>query len=75
MPGVVNIGTEQLVTVRHTDPFRRFRGDLFDQFYQDFFGAPLTPQVRHSLGSGAIIDPRGYILTNFTSSRGLPGSA
>ncbi len=65
LPGVVNIGTEQLVTVRHTDPFRRFRGDLFDQFYQEFFGAPMTTQVRHSLGSGAIIDPTGYILTNF----------
>ena len=65
MPGVVNIGTEQLVTVRHTDPFRRFRGDLFDQFYRYFFAGPATPQVRHSLGSGIVIDPAGYILTNF----------
>lgn len=65
MPGVVNIGTEQLVTVRHTDPFRRFRGDLFDQFYQEFFTGPAAPRVRHSLGSGVIIDPTGFILTNF----------
>lgn len=64
LPGVVNIGTEKMVQVQHTDPFRRFRGNLFDEFYTDFFGAP-SYQVRHSLGSGVIIDPEGYILTNF----------
>lgn len=65
LPGVVNIGTERLVTVRHTDPLRRFRGDLFDQFYEDFFGSRRRTEVQHSLGSGVIIDPAGYILTNF----------
>lgn len=68
LPAVVNIGTERLVKVRYTDPFRRFRGDLFDQFYQEFFGSLAVPpsySVRHSLGSGVIIDSAGYILTNF----------
>lgn len=66
LPGVVNIGTEKLVKVRYADPQRRFRGDLFDEFFRDFFGAARPGyQVRHSLGSGVIIDERGYILTNY----------
>lgn len=67
LPSVVNIGTERLVKVRYSDPSRRFRGDLFDQFFSDFFGAMPSPgyRVAHSLGSGVVIDPSGYILTNF----------
>ena len=66
LPSVVNIGTEKLVQVRYTDPLRRFRGDLFDDFFREFFGASRPGyQVRHSLGSGVIVDPRGYILTNY----------
>ncbi|MFH0954099.1 MAG: trypsin-like peptidase domain-containing protein [Verrucomicrobiota bacterium] len=66
LPSVVNLGTERLVKVRYTDPLRRFRGDLFDQFFSDFFAQPMAPgyRVAHSLGSGVIIDPHGYILTN-----------
>jgi serine protease Do len=67
LPSVVNIGTEKLVKVRYTDPSRRVRGDLFDQFFSDFFGPPVKEGYRrsNSLGSGVIIDPRGYILTNY----------
>ena len=67
LPSVVNIGTEKIVKVRYTDPSRRVRGDLFDQFFSDFFGPPRKEGYRrsHSLGSGVIIDPRGYILTNY----------
>ena len=67
LPSVVNIGTERMVKVRYSDPARRFRGDLFDQFFSDFFGAALRPgyEMKHSLGSGVIIDEEGYILTNF----------
>lgn len=67
LPSVVNIGTERLVKVRYSDPFRRFRGDLFDQFFSDFFSQSLSPgyRVTHSLGSGVIVDPGGYILTNY----------
>lgn len=67
LPAVVNIGTEKLVKVRYSDPARRFRGDLFDEFFREFFGDVSSPgyRVAHSLGSGLIIDPRGYILTNY----------
>ena len=67
LPSVVNIGTEKMVKVRYTDPSRRVRGDLFDQFFSDFFGPPRKEGYRrsNSLGSGVIIDPRGYILTNY----------
>jgi len=67
LPCVVNIGTERLVQVQYADPQQRFRGDLFDQFFRDFFAQHMSPQYQlsHSLGSGVIIDPLGYILTNF----------
>ena len=67
LPAVVNIGTEKLVKVRYSDPARRFRGDLFDEFFREFFGDAASPgyRVAHSLGSGMIIDPRGYILSNY----------
>jgi S1-C subfamily serine protease len=52
---VVNISTETLVRQRRRDPF-------FDQF----FAAPQERRfVPNSLGSGVVIDPRGYVLTNF----------
>ena len=58
-PAVVNIAAEQMV---------RRRSGLWDDF---FFG--LDPRPRRdraqSLGSGAIIDPRGIILTLRGSSR------
>ena len=41
LPSVVNIGTEKIVKVRYTDPSRRVRGDLFDQFFSDYFGPPV----------------------------------
>jgi len=66
LPSVVNIGTERLVMVRYSDPASRFRGDLFDQFFSEFFGQPPAGyRVSHSLGSGVVIDPRGFILTNY----------
>lgn len=66
LPCVVNIGTERMVQIRYTDPFQQFRRDVFDDFFRDFFGGPRESlEVRHSLGSGVIIDSTGYILTNF----------
>ena len=67
LPSVVNIGTEKIVKVRYADPSRRVRSDLFDQFFSDFFGPVRKEGYRlsTSLGSGVIIDPRGYILTNY----------
>lgn len=67
LPSVVNIGTDNLVKVVHTDPRKRSRGRLYDKLLSDFM-APSFPRrsykLTHRLGSGVIVDPRGYILTN-----------
>ena len=67
-PAVVNINTESTVQSRsrrnpqgQQDPF----GDFFRRFFD--FGPQGEPQRefrQRSLGSGVIIDPKGYILTN-----------
>ncbi len=61
MPAVVNINTERIVQRTVRDP----RDDFFNQF----FGGPMQrPRVLsqkvQSLGSGFIVDPAGYIVTN-----------
>src|SRR5437868_6207836 len=61
LPAVVNINTERVVKRTVRDPF--------EDFYAQFFGYDrVRPrQVRQtlqSLGSGFIIDPAGYIVTN-----------
>jgi Do/DeqQ family serine protease len=57
-PSVVNISTEQVVVLR-ADPF-------FDEFFHDFFDA--RPRQRRytqtNLGSGVIVRPDGYVVTN-----------
>ena len=69
-PAVVNIATTQKprpperrrgqVPPSFQGPFREFFGD---EFFERFFGD--QPQrERRSLGSGVIVDKRGYILTN-----------
>ncbi len=63
-PSVVNISTEKIVVRRYADPFLGFRDDLFDRHFRDFF-APFERRYRtQSLGSGVLIHPDGYILTN-----------
>jgi serine protease Do len=67
-PAVVNIATTQVLERR---PKNR-RANPYDQedpsqdfFYHFFEGKPdATPQAERSLGSGVIVDKRGYILTN-----------
>ena len=67
-PSVVNISTEQRVE-------NPFYPSALDRFFSSFWeGTPLDPgpppgqpggqHLQNSLGSGVLIDPRGYILTN-----------
>ncbi|MBI5787850.1 MAG: Do family serine endopeptidase [Candidatus Schekmanbacteria bacterium] len=60
-PAVVNIGTEQIITEKN--PFYP-RG--MDPFFERFFGDFYEPRQykTQSLGSGVIISPDGYIITN-----------
>ena len=61
-PAVVNIFTEEAPR-QMKNPFRDFMGDrLFEKFFDDFYQQ--RESGRRSLGSGVIIDPKGYILTN-----------
>ncbi len=71
-PAVVNINTEEVV--RRAVP-RRGTGpvdpndDPMQDFFHRFFGGPGQGQLpdqytRHSLGSGVIVDSKGYIITN-----------
>jgi serine protease Do len=66
-PAVVNISTESTVRVTR----RRFHapdespfGDFFDKFFEAP-GAPLGEFRQQNLGSGVILSPKGYILTNY----------
>jgi len=61
-PAVVNVNTEEEVAV---SPFGAAGDPIFDRFFRDFFeSAPRRRVTSRSLGSGVIVDPRGYILTN-----------
>ncbi|MHB8835332.1 MAG: trypsin-like peptidase domain-containing protein [Candidatus Methylomirabilia bacterium] len=61
-PTVVNINTEEDIAV---SPFGGGGDPLFERFFRDFFeAAPRRRVASRSLGSGVIVDPRGYILTN-----------
>jgi serine protease Do len=67
-PAVVNISTTQLAerrrapqrrgTPQQQDPFQ----DFFDRFFDGQDNAP--QQAERSLGSGVIVDKKGFILTN-----------
>ncbi len=60
-PAVVNISTERILSER-VNPFR---DPFLDQFFGDFFNIfPQRSYKQQSLGSGVIINPQGYILTN-----------
>jgi len=59
-PAVVNIYTEVVEQRRVVDPMDSF----FEQFYGFSRGGRILQVPSRSLGSGLIIDPRGYIVTN-----------
>ncbi|NIQ03555.1 MAG: PDZ domain-containing protein, partial [Nitrospinaceae bacterium] len=60
-PAVVNIFTEESLPAPR-NPFRHFGNKFFDDFFSQMF--PSLPSKRRSLGSGVLINPEGYILTN-----------
>ena len=62
-PAVVNINTEKVVTVR-SHPF--FSDPVFKQLFGNVLidGSKGRKRVENSLGSGVIINPDGYVLTN-----------
>ncbi|HLZ91493.1 MAG TPA: trypsin-like peptidase domain-containing protein [Candidatus Acidoferrum sp.] len=69
-PAVVNIATTQVLerkTTKKRRPQQQFdqddpMQDFFDRFFDGRQDGP--PQAERSLGSGVIVDKRGYILTN-----------
>ncbi len=72
-PAVVNVSSVKIVNAREAvpdlDPFFRnspFREFFGDEFFRQFFGSEGGTQRfrQKGLGSGFIIDPRGYIVTN-----------
>jgi serine protease Do len=58
-PSVVNISTTTVIT-RATSPYES------DPFFDDFFGNGRRGREQYgkSLGSGVIVSPKGYVLTN-----------
>jgi serine protease Do len=74
-PSVVNINTESNIRARQQQPRNRRtpdRGDDFQDFFDRFFGGPEgegpfgVPEGarQRSLGSGVVLDAKGYIVTN-----------
>jgi serine protease Do len=66
---VVNISTTQVVRGRELQPFMGpespFRDFFGDEFFKRFFDGRGQREFKtHSLGSGLVISPEGYILTN-----------
>jgi len=65
-PAVVNIATAQTIEQPERNGPQVPEGSPFEDLFRDFFenGQPRAPQTVQSLGSGFIISPEGYIVTN-----------
>ncbi len=65
-PAVVNISTTQVIEKpKGGSKTPRGKNDPFQDFFDRFFDSPDDgPDAERSLGSGVIVDRRGFILTN-----------
>jgi len=64
-PAVVNISTTQVLDKPKTSNPHQRRNDPFQDFFDRFFDSPDNgPDAERSLGSGLIVDKKGFILTN-----------
>ena len=63
---VVNVSTYEKVKER-VNPFSGYTGDpYFDRFFDNFMEPRYeNKSIRTSLGSGVIIDEKGYLITNW----------
>ena len=69
LPSVVNISTTQIVEGRPTPQMPQLPpGSPFEDFFKEFFDRQQRPENKsrraQSLGSGFIIDDKGYVVTN-----------
>jgi len=63
-PAVVSITVVQTKVVSASPRFSPFADDFFHDFFRDFFPERYYKQQIRSLGTGLIISPDGYIITN-----------
>jgi serine protease Do len=72
-PAVVSITATHVETLQAA-PEQYYFGDPFEEFFRQFNGQPSQPRSlrpprqyqrrQQGMGSGVVVDPRGYILTN-----------
>lgn len=66
-PAVVNINTEEVISSRGRNAPNQGDNDDPMEMFRRWFGGPfeqMPDQLARSLGSGVIVDPKGYIITN-----------
>jgi len=65
-PAVVNISTTQVIDKPKGSKRQHHLNDPFQDFFDHYFESPDDgPSAERSLGSGVIVDKRGFIITNF----------
>ena len=63
-PAVVNIYTTKKITKkRNLSPF--FNDPIFQHFFGNSFPGSTSEKIESSLGSGVIVKPEGFIITNY----------